>query len=243
MCVSSREPSISCTATQGVTRSTRTTNRHMDGLHRPAPSETAGAHDVADRFRSGPPRVPAAPRQPGVPPMMLRVDCSSEADRASITADGEIDLATVDKLRSAITNAMQDGAHHITLEPRQGQLHRLPGPRHAHRRAQAPRGLRRHADSPVLTGPRAAPAHHHRSPQGADGDQPRRGPGRGRSHPGHAGLSLAVRRGDVRRRGPPRLPPAPALPRRPTTRSCRAPTAVGRTRPWGAPATSGRWPR
>lgn len=48
--------------------------------------------------------------------MMLRVDSSSEADTAAITADGEIDLATVNTLRSAITKAMQSGVHHLTLD-------------------------------------------------------------------------------------------------------------------------------
>jgi anti-sigma B factor antagonist len=48
--------------------------------------------------------------------MQLRVDCSSEADTAAITADGEIDLATVNTLRSAITEAMKQGASHLTLD-------------------------------------------------------------------------------------------------------------------------------
>jgi anti-sigma B factor antagonist len=48
--------------------------------------------------------------------MLLRVDTSSQADTAVITADGEIDLATVNTLRSAITQAMQQGAHHLTLD-------------------------------------------------------------------------------------------------------------------------------
>ena len=47
--------------------------------------------------------------------MLLRVDCSTEADTADITAHGEIDLATVNTLRSAITKAMQAGASHLTL--------------------------------------------------------------------------------------------------------------------------------
>lgn len=48
--------------------------------------------------------------------MLLRVDHSSEADTATITATGEIDLATVNSLRSAITRAMQQGAHHVTVD-------------------------------------------------------------------------------------------------------------------------------
>lgn len=48
--------------------------------------------------------------------MLLRVDSSSEADTAAITADGEIDLATVHTLRSAITTALQQGARHLTLD-------------------------------------------------------------------------------------------------------------------------------
>ena len=48
--------------------------------------------------------------------MLLRVDCSSEADTTAITADGEIDLATVHTLRSAITDAMKQGASHLTLD-------------------------------------------------------------------------------------------------------------------------------
>ena len=47
--------------------------------------------------------------------MLLRVDCSTDADTADITAHGEIDLATVNSLRSAITKAMQAGANHLTL--------------------------------------------------------------------------------------------------------------------------------
>jgi anti-sigma B factor antagonist len=47
--------------------------------------------------------------------MLLRVDSSTEADTADITAHGEIDLATVNTLRSAITKAMQAGASHLTL--------------------------------------------------------------------------------------------------------------------------------
>jgi anti-sigma B factor antagonist len=47
--------------------------------------------------------------------MLLRVDSSTEADTADITAHGEIDLATVNTLRSAITKAMQTGARHLTL--------------------------------------------------------------------------------------------------------------------------------
>lgn len=47
--------------------------------------------------------------------MLLRVDTTVEADIATITADGEIDLATVNMLRSAITHAMQQGALRITL--------------------------------------------------------------------------------------------------------------------------------
>jgi anti-sigma B factor antagonist len=48
--------------------------------------------------------------------MLLRVDSTYEADHATIIAAGEIDLATVNKLRSAITDAMQRGALHLTLD-------------------------------------------------------------------------------------------------------------------------------
>ena len=48
--------------------------------------------------------------------MLLRVESTSEADTATITADGEIDLATVTTLRSALTTAMQQGATHVTLD-------------------------------------------------------------------------------------------------------------------------------
>jgi anti-sigma B factor antagonist len=48
--------------------------------------------------------------------MLLRVDSTSAADIATITADGEVDLATVNTLRSALTEAMQQGATHVTLD-------------------------------------------------------------------------------------------------------------------------------
>jgi anti-sigma B factor antagonist len=48
--------------------------------------------------------------------MLLRVDCSSEADTARIAADGEIDLATVNKLRSAVTEVIQKGVRHLTVD-------------------------------------------------------------------------------------------------------------------------------
>jgi anti-sigma B factor antagonist len=48
--------------------------------------------------------------------MLLRVDATSEGHTTTITADGEIDLATVNTLRSAITKAMQRGANHVTLD-------------------------------------------------------------------------------------------------------------------------------
>ncbi len=48
--------------------------------------------------------------------MLLRVDSTSEADTATITAAGEVDLATVNTLRSAITQAMHQGATHIALD-------------------------------------------------------------------------------------------------------------------------------
>ena len=48
--------------------------------------------------------------------MLLRVDSTSAADTATITADGEVDLATVNTLRSALTEAMQQGATHVTLD-------------------------------------------------------------------------------------------------------------------------------
>lgn len=48
--------------------------------------------------------------------MLLRVDCSSEADTARIIADGEIDLATVNKLRSAVTELIAQGARHLTVD-------------------------------------------------------------------------------------------------------------------------------
>lgn len=47
--------------------------------------------------------------------MLLRVDSSSVADTAAISATGEIDLATVNTLRSAIAKSMQQGASHLTL--------------------------------------------------------------------------------------------------------------------------------
>jgi anti-sigma B factor antagonist len=47
--------------------------------------------------------------------MLLRVDSSSAADTAAICATGEIDLATVNTLRSAIAKSMQQGASHLTL--------------------------------------------------------------------------------------------------------------------------------
>ena len=48
--------------------------------------------------------------------MLLRVESTTEADTVAITADGEIDLATVNTLRSAITNALQSGASRLTLD-------------------------------------------------------------------------------------------------------------------------------
>ena len=48
--------------------------------------------------------------------MLLRVESTTEADMVAITADGEIDLATVNTLRSAITNALQSGASRLTLD-------------------------------------------------------------------------------------------------------------------------------
>ena len=48
--------------------------------------------------------------------MLLRVDCSSEADTAWIVADGEIDLATVNKLRSAVAEMVAQGARHLTVD-------------------------------------------------------------------------------------------------------------------------------
>lgn len=48
--------------------------------------------------------------------MLLRVDSSAEADTALIVADGEIDLATVNKLRSAVTELMTQGARHLTVD-------------------------------------------------------------------------------------------------------------------------------
>jgi anti-sigma B factor antagonist len=47
--------------------------------------------------------------------MLLRVDHSFRADTADITAHGEIDLATVNTLRSAITHAIAEGARHLVL--------------------------------------------------------------------------------------------------------------------------------
>ena len=47
--------------------------------------------------------------------MLLRVDSTCEADTATITAEGEVDLATVNTLRTALTRAMQQGAAHVTL--------------------------------------------------------------------------------------------------------------------------------
>ncbi len=47
--------------------------------------------------------------------MLLRVDHSIEADTADVSAHGEIDLATVNTLRSTITAAIAEGARHIVL--------------------------------------------------------------------------------------------------------------------------------
>jgi anti-sigma B factor antagonist len=47
--------------------------------------------------------------------MLLRVDHSVAAGTADITAHGEIDLATVNTLRSAITSAIAEGARHVVL--------------------------------------------------------------------------------------------------------------------------------
>ena len=47
--------------------------------------------------------------------MLLRVDHTVHADTADITAHGEIDLATVSSLRSAITTALAEGARHLVL--------------------------------------------------------------------------------------------------------------------------------
>ena len=47
--------------------------------------------------------------------MLLRVDHSIAADTADITAHGEIDLATVNTLRTAITDALAAGARHLVL--------------------------------------------------------------------------------------------------------------------------------
>lgn len=48
--------------------------------------------------------------------MLLCVDSSSEADTARIVADGEVDLATVNKLRSAVTEMVKQGARHLTVD-------------------------------------------------------------------------------------------------------------------------------
>jgi anti-sigma B factor antagonist len=48
--------------------------------------------------------------------MLLRVDHSVAADTAEIAAHGEIDLATVNTLRSAITSALAQGARHVALD-------------------------------------------------------------------------------------------------------------------------------
>jgi anti-sigma B factor antagonist len=47
--------------------------------------------------------------------MLLRVDHSVAADTADISAHGEIDLATVNTLRSAITHVLTEGARHLVL--------------------------------------------------------------------------------------------------------------------------------
>lgn len=47
--------------------------------------------------------------------MLLRVDHSVAADTAEITAQGEIDLATVNTLRATITSALAQGARHVVL--------------------------------------------------------------------------------------------------------------------------------
>ncbi len=48
--------------------------------------------------------------------MLLHVDRSVVADTADITARGEIDLATVNTLRSAVTDAISEGARHLVLD-------------------------------------------------------------------------------------------------------------------------------
>ncbi len=47
--------------------------------------------------------------------MLLRADHSVVAGTAHITAHGEIDLATVNTLRSEITDALNGGARHLVL--------------------------------------------------------------------------------------------------------------------------------
>jgi anti-sigma B factor antagonist len=47
--------------------------------------------------------------------MLLRVDHSVATDTAEISAHGEIDLATVNTLRSAITSALAQGVRHVVL--------------------------------------------------------------------------------------------------------------------------------
>jgi anti-anti-sigma factor len=47
--------------------------------------------------------------------MLLRVDHSLQSGTADIAAHGEIDLATVNTFRSAITDALAAGAQHLVL--------------------------------------------------------------------------------------------------------------------------------
>jgi anti-sigma B factor antagonist len=48
--------------------------------------------------------------------MSFRVDTTTERDHSRIRAVGEVDLATVNALRTAITDAIAAGVRHVTLD-------------------------------------------------------------------------------------------------------------------------------
>ena len=50
--------------------------------------------------------------------MLLRVDSTIDQDTARLTADGEIDLSTVNLLREAVTDAVQAGVRKLTVDLR-----------------------------------------------------------------------------------------------------------------------------
>jgi anti-sigma B factor antagonist len=49
-------------------------------------------------------------------PTLLQVDTTIDRDRGHVRLSGEIDLATVDGLRSAVTAAVADGARHVVVD-------------------------------------------------------------------------------------------------------------------------------